>query len=397
VNAQSPCIATGNGASSGRGSKGRRLLDHYAGIPLVAAAALLRKKHGLPSHPERIALLNTAAIGDTVLMSAVIADLRDRYSEARLIFLAGPSNHEVAHLIPELDQVVLLDIFNPMNAIRQTRRQEPTILLDFGPWPRLNAIIAAFSGARFIAGFKTRGQYRHFAYDVAVEHSSSQHELENFRRLVRAADAEPRHMPSLRCAYLSPVQGLRGPRGYIILHMWAGGAGSSHKEWPQHRWRALAEALIHDGYGVALTGNREQFGLNEELIARANPSVQASIANIAGCDFSQLANELHHADLVVSVNTGIMHMADALSAPLVALHGPTNARRWGPLSATSISLESPLHGCGYLDLGFEFPRQPPDCMNALSFDTVLTACRAALHQTRSSRRTNVSLRNSISQ
>lgn len=397
MNAQSPSNATGSSTSAGRGSKGRRLLDRYAGIPLVAAAGLLRKKRDLPFHPERIALLNTAAIGDTILMSAVIADLRDRYGEAQLILLAGPSNHEVAHLIPELDSVVLLDIFNPINAIRQTRQEDPTILLDFGPWPRLNSIIAAFSGARFIAGFKTLGQYRHFAYDVAVEHSPSQHELENFRRLVRAADAEPRHMPSLRCGSRSSVQGKKGARGYVILHMWPGGAGSSHKEWPQHRWQALAEALVHDGYGVALTGSREQFGLNEELIARVNPAFQASMANVAGYNFSELANELHHADLVVSVNTGIMHMADALSASLVALHGPTNARRWGPLSPTSISLESPLPGCGYLDLGFEFPRQPPDCMNALSFDTVFTACRAALRQTRSLRESNLSLRTSTSQ
>jgi hypothetical protein len=162
VNAQSPRIATRGTTSSGRGSKARRLLDRYAGIPLVAAAGLLRKKRDLPSRPARIALLNTAAIGDTILMSAVVADLRDRYSDSELILLAGPSNHEVAHLIPELDLVVLLDIFNPLNAIRQTRRQDPTVLLDFGPWPRLNSIIAALSGARFIAGFRTRGQYRHF-------------------------------------------------------------------------------------------------------------------------------------------------------------------------------------------------------------------------------------------
>jgi ADP-heptose:LPS heptosyltransferase len=396
VSAQSPRIAARSLASSGRGSKVRRLLDRYAGIPLVAAAGLLRKKRDLPSRPARIALLNTAAIGDTILMSAVVADLRDRYSDAELILLAGPTNHDVAHLIPELDLVVLLDIFNPISAIRQTRQQDLTVLLDFGPWPRLNSIIAAFSGAEFIAGFKTRGQHRHFAYDVAVEHSSSRHELENFRQLARVADAEPRHMPSLRCGSRSTVQGLRGRQGYIIFHMWPGGTGSTHKEWPQPRWQALGEALVHDGYGIALTGSREQFRLNEELIAGLNPHARPSIANIAGCNFSDLANELHRADLVVSVNTGIMHMADALSASLVALHGPTNARRWGPVSPTSISLESPLPGAGYLDLGFEFPRHVPDCMSALSFDTVLTACRAALRHKKASHRSNESSRNSIS-
>ena len=385
-------IATGNMASSGRGSTALRLADRYLGIPLVAATGLIRKKRHLPFNPEQIALLNTAAIGDTVLMSAVIADLRDRYRQAKLILFTGPSNHEVAHLIPELDLIVLLDIFNPLAAIRQIRRYDLAVLLDFGPWPRLNSIIAAFSGAQFIAGFKTRGQYRHFAYDVAVEHSSSQHELENFRGLARAVDAEPRHMPSLRFPPSFPRRSPRGTQGYIIFHMWPGGAGSSHKEWPQQRWRALAETLIDDGYGIVLTGSREQGGLNEEFIAGVSSFARRSIANIAGCNFSELANQLYRADLVVSVNTGVMHMADALSPALVALHGPTNPRRWGPLSATSIALESPLPGSGYLDLGFEFPRQVPECMKALSFDTVLAACRAALLQTKASRRAKFRLR-----
>jgi ADP-heptose:LPS heptosyltransferase len=390
-----PRSATGDRAASGRGSTALRLADRYVGIPLVAATGLIRKKRHLPSNPEQIGLLNTAAIGDTVLMSAVIADLRDRYGQAKLILFTGPSNHEVAHLIPELDLIVMLDIFNPISAIRQIRRYDLAVLLDFGPWPRLNSIIAAFSGAQFIAGFKTRCQYRHFAYDLAVEHSSAQHELENFRRLAHTIDAEPIHMPSLQCPPNFPRKGPKGPRGYIIFHMWPGGAGSSHKEWPQQRWRALAETLIDDGYGIALTGSRQQSDLNGEFISRVGSFARPSIVNIAGCNFSELANELRHADLVVSVNTGVMHMADALSPSLVALHGPTNPRRWGPLSATSIALESPLAGSGYLDLGFEFPRRVPDCMSALSFDTVLTACRTALLQTKLSRSGNATLRDSI--
>lgn len=382
--------------SSGRGSNALRLVDRYAGIPVIMTVGLLRKKRQLPSYPERIGLLNTAAIGDTILMSAVIADLRDRYRSAELILFAGPSNHEVARLIPELDRVMLLDIFNPISAIRQIRVYDLDVLLDFGPWPRLNSIIAAFSGARFIAGFKTRGQCRHYAYDIAVPHSSSQHELDNFRCLARAADAEPRHMPSLLWGSSSSIRRLPGRRGYVILHMWSGGTGSSYKDWLQDRWQALAEALVDDGYGVALTGSPEQSGLNDELITRVNSLARASMINIAGCSFAELANELHRADLVVSVNTGIMHMADALSAPLVALHGPTNARRWGPVSATSIAIESPLPGSGYLDLGFEFPRNIPDCMSALSLDTVLAACRAALRQRRFATRIDESLRISAS-
>jgi heptosyltransferase III len=390
-------IPTKETTLSVRGSHLLRLIDRYVGIPLVASLGLVRKRRALPSRPARIGLLNTAAIGDTVLMSAGIADLRDRYPQTKLILFAGPSNYAVSHLIPKLDLIVLLKLFNPIKTVCQIRDYDLDVLLDFGPWPRLNSIISAFSGARFIAGFKTEGQYRHFAYDVAVEHSSSQHELENFRGLISAADAKPRHMPTLRYVRSYLANRDARARGYIILHMWPGGTRSSHKEWPQDRWQALAERLVEQGYAIFLTGSREQFGLNEEFIVRLKPVARPSVTNIAGCNFSELAHKLHCADLVVSVNTGVMHMADALSPSLVALHGPTNPRRWGPLSATSIALESPLPCCGYLDLGFEFPHRVPDCMSAISFETVLTACLAALRQTKPSSRGNATKTDLISQ
>jgi len=356
------------------------MLDRYLGIPMVMAAGLLRKKRSLPISPVRIGLFNSAAIGDTVLMSAAAADLRERYREAKLIFLAGPSNFEAARLIPGLDEVVELEILKPFSAIRQIRCHKLTILLDFGPWPRLNALIALFSRAQFIVGFKTRGEYRHFAYDVAVEHSSLTHELINFRNLVAAADVKAAHLPSLSRYSQSHSECPISGRPYIIFHLWPGGSGATFKEWPQTRWGALAEQLINDGYWIVLSGSADQRKPNDQLISRLPWSLRPQLKNIAGIKLSELVHYLTGAALVVSVNTGIMHMADALKAPLVALHGPTSARRWGPVNKTSVSVESPLAGCGYLDLGFEYPKRPPDCMNAISLETVHAACRDVLNR-----------------
>jgi ADP-heptose:LPS heptosyltransferase len=369
--------------NAGRGSKFRRLLDRYGGIPLVAIAGLARRRHTLPAYPRKIGLLNTAAIGDTVLMSGPIADLKEHYRRAQLIFFAGPSNYEVTQLLKDLDNAVRLDVFNPLRAIAAVRKEQPELLLDFGPWARLNALVAACSGARYLVGFKTPGEYRHFAYDLAVEHSSSHHELENFRRLVRATGSEAHHPPSLR---RDLAHACKHYRPFVLFHLWPGGAGSLHKEWPQDRWKALTEILFGDGYEVVLSGGREQFEANERFITCFAPARRSAIRNIAGIGLKQLTDELVCADLAVSVNTGVMHIADALGVPLVALNGPTNARRWGPVSSTSISLQSPLAGCGYLDLGFEFPRRPPECMKAISLEVVLAACRSQLRSRSRERR-----------
>lgn len=369
--------------SVNRGSQFRRMMDRYGGIPLVAFLGLIRRRRQLPDVPSKIALLNTAAIGDTVLMSGPISDLRDRYSRARLILLAGPSNYEAGGLLKNIERVVKLDVFNPMRAVAVVRKEQPDLLIDFGPWPRVNALIAACSNALCTIGFKTRGEHRHFAYDIAVEHSPHLHELANFRQLARAAGADAYHAPSLGH---TPRKHTTGCPSFVVFHLWPGGAGSSHKEWPLNRWKELGEIFLGDGYEVVLSGSKGQFGANEQFIASFASLDRKNIKNIAGISLDDLTSKLLGADLVVSVNTGVMHIADALGVPLVSLSGPTNARRWGPVSSTSISLESPLSGCGYLNLGFEFPRNPPDCMKAITLDTVIAACRSQLRGRMAERR-----------
>lgn len=364
----------------GRGNVRLRVIDYYVGIPLIAALGVLRKKQPLPPKPDRIGVLNTAAIGDTVIMSAVIADLREHYRRSEILLLAGPSNDEVSHMIKHADAVIQLSVFNPLNAIRQIRNLDVDILLDFGPWSRLNALFALFSDALFTVGFRTARQFRHYGYDVSVEHRADVHELENHRRIVTAIGVQPTHLPSLTFDAGPARMLVEQAKPFVVFHPWPGGTGARFKEWPQARWVALAEELIAVGYRVVLTGSQNQRDLNEQLIARIGSPRTSRTLNVAGISLRETAGWLAGAQLVVAVNTGIMHLADALRVPLVALHGPTSVKRWGPAGGGAISLESPIEGSGYLNLGFEYPRQPPKCMEGITFDRVLQACRMVLER-----------------
>lgn len=73
---------------------------------------------------------------------------------------------------------------------------------------------------------------------------------------------------------------------------------------------------------------------------------------------------------MVSVDTGIMHMASALGCRLVALHGPTSAKRWGPLNPTSTAVQSAYSREPWIQLGFEGPRAGDACMRCITVDQV---------------------------
>lgn len=359
-----------------RGSPVLHFLDRYAGIPVAAALGRARRKRILPGEIRTLGLLRTAAIGDTVLLSAPIADLRAAFPEASLVLFAGPTNCEMARLLDGVDCVVEVPIQNPAAALRRVRSMPVDIFLDFGQWPRFDALLARLSGASFTIGFKTPGQYRHYGYDATVEHSTEVHELENFRRLVRVLGVKTGHSPRLT----APLQGAPPARDYAVFHLWPGGRRKHLKQWPGERWRALIEEAAGPEFEIVLTGSAADRRANEAVIEGVRRPARHFVRNAAGISLRETACVLAQARLVVSVDTGVMHLAAALGAPLVALHGPTSSRRWGPVGERAIAIDSPLAGCGYLHLGWEAVPRPLPCIACIPYETVRDACRAVLAQ-----------------
>jgi len=356
-----------------RGSGRLRFLDRYAGIPLLRVAGALRRRRARPPAPRSIGIVKGYAIGDTVMLSAIVADLRRSFPEARVSFFAGRDNVGAARLIDGLDEVVAFDISRPWTAVRELRRRRLDVVLDFGAWPRIEAAVTALAGAGYTVGFRTAGQHRHYCFDAAVEHSDQVHELENYRGLLRALGVEPRAQPAIPC----PARGAGVPDSpYVVLHLWPGGYQSWIKEWPAERWVALARTLAGRSYGIVLTGgpgDRERAQAFADACASQGTPAVSTAGELGLADVVSL---LCASECVVSVNTGIMHLAAAAGAPTVGLNGPTSGRRWGPLGDRSVGLDSEYEGCGYLNLGSEYEGRRTDCMEGISVERVLAAVQS---------------------
>ena len=357
--------------ASGRGTKGLKLLDRYLGIPLVFALGLLRRRRRTIPECSTVGLLETAAIGDTVLLAGVVADLRLAFPDRKIILFVGTSNHEVACLLKGPDEVVKLPLDDPVKAIRIMRARRLDVLCDFGPWPRINAVYTFLSGARFTIGFRTAGQHRHYAYDRVVDHSAAIHELENQRNLVRPLGVEPTSVPLIMAD--EPLVSSLRPKSYIVFHAWSGGYKGHLKEWPVPYWVDLADRVVRLGLDIALTGAAYDAVKAVALRAKCPPGWQEKVINLAGkISLSQTCRVLRDAAGVVSVNTGIMHLAAAVGGTVLALNGPVPARRWGPVGERAVSIDSEVEGCGYLNLGFEYENQREDCMALIEPERVFS-------------------------
>ncbi|RYZ90181.1 MAG: glycosyltransferase family 9 protein [Proteobacteria bacterium] len=357
-----------------RGNARLKFFDRYLGpilIGLLMPVKLLRPK-AVPSKPSTVGLLKTAAIGDTLLLSAIVSDLKAASPDVRITLFTGASNYEFAKMIEGVDQLVKVPLTNPLAAVKLIRSYRFDAFIDFDPWPRISALLAAFSRATVRIGFKTAGQYRHYMYDVAIEHRNDLHELDNYRALVRPLKINGTNSPQ----QLGHAWSCDGDT--VVFHLWPSGTQSHLKEWDSKKWVELATRLGKLGaFSFILTGGKEDQVRSQRLISELPEEIRSKFTNLAGSSFKTTLRALQCARLLVSVNTGIMHVAAAMGVPTVGLHGPTSPKRWGPVGIRTRSVISDSPDAGTLNLGFEY-RDGADYMGGLSVDTVFAASEELL-------------------
>jgi ADP-heptose:LPS heptosyltransferase len=159
------------------------------------------------------------------------------------------------------------------------------------------------------------------------------------------------------------------------------GAGRAVKEWPAERFAAVGARLaVDEGVTIVLTGAEEDRAAADVLRAALPPSVPC--VNLVGrADILSLAAVFRRLDLLITADTGPMHLAAALDVPIVAVFGPSSPERWGPLSARCriVRTDLPCSPCNRV-------RTPParcvghtpDCLEAVGTDAVLRAARELL-------------------
>jgi ADP-heptose:LPS heptosyltransferase len=163
-------------------------------------------------------------------------------------------------------------------------------------------------------------------------------------------------------------------RPWVGVHV---GGGRPSKQWHLDRFAEVALRLARErGATIVLTGSAADRPMTDAVAARLPPD-HVRVVNAAGVlDLVGLAGLLASLDLLVTGDTGPMHLAAAVGAPVVALFGPADPRRYGPLAARQrvIRVDLPCSPCGQVRLPPERCRgRIPDCMDGITADAVSLA------------------------
>ena len=128
--------------------------------------------------------------------------------------------------------------------------------------------------------------------------------------------------------------GLTG-NGRRIVALAPGAVGPS-KRWPPDYYAGLARALAADGKDVWVIGGPSEKAVAAE-IAAADP---AHIRDLTGDDLRNAILALDGADLAVSNDSGLLHVAAAIGTPTIGIFGPTSPWHWAPLNPIAGVIET---------------------------------------------------------
>jgi heptosyltransferase I len=293
-------------------------------------------------HSPKFLLVRLGSLGDVIHAIPSAAALRARYPHAQIDWLVDPRYTAVLQLVDGLSDAIPLNPRKSLVALLRTvshlRRAKYDAAVDLQGLLK-SAVLARASGAQRVIGFPRehlRESAARFFYTETADPGSEPHVIRKNLSLMRALGVEdlrvafPLKLP--RTVTGDTVATQFGSEGYALINP---GAAWPNKRWMPQRFGALA-AEIRERIGVR---SLVLWGPGEEGIASLVVSSSRGAAELApATNIIDIFAIARRAKLMVSGDTGPLHIAAAVGTPVVALFGPTYAERNGPWSSDDITI-----------------------------------------------------------
>jgi lipopolysaccharide heptosyltransferase II len=379
---------------------GQRLLSYVIG----SIGSLIRPRHvsttplraGDPSI-RRILVVRVDLLGDAVLTTPAIRALRRGYPDIQIDMLVQQSTAEVlagerdiAHLIRYNPQIWQQKggLLSALQLLRQLRKARYDLAISVSG--DIGSIFTRLSGARRTVGYAGEA-YPYMLTDPVPgrRYDVSQHETRYVLALAQAAGGivdSANDRPRLHArlderrdivSLLDVARAELGRKGPIIA-MHAGARNGQAKRWPTTHFAALADRLAEDLDAlVVVTGAPKEAPLAVDI----ERHVRYPLLNISGkTSLRQLVALLAESDVLVTGDSGPMHIACAVDTPVVVMHGPTDPALSGPTAPDAIVLRHKLWCSPCYDASetAECRFGNPVCMKAITPQVVFAAVKRQL-------------------
>lgn len=286
--------------------------------------------------PRRVCLVKPSALGDVVQALPVLTALRRRWPDAHFAWVVNDSFAPLLHGHPDLDEIIpfprrargLRLVGELFGLVKRLRGFD--LALDLQGLLR-SAALTWLTGAKRRVGFRQAREGAPLAYtdrlDTPIKETPAVLANWSVAQALGCAGAPPAPrlglMPAHEAEAARQLAGL--PRPIVAIHP---GASWVTKRWPAEHFAELARRAQRElGAGIVLVGGPGEESITAAVAARLSPA----LVDLAGkTGLLQLAAVLRAADVMLSNDSGPMHLAAAVGTRVVAPFTCTSPLRAGP-------------------------------------------------------------------
>ncbi len=335
-------------------------------LVLSVLRGIFRSRRVPPFDPTRfsriLVIRQHNQLGDMLCVTPLLQALRARYPDAFVALLTSPVNHEVMLHHAALDTVINFDKRDFLRgktlrpaALWRFIRSLRALTFDLVLVPATVSTSTTSDVLAYVTGARTRigaGSINGKANPSAFLYTHERH--------LSWPDGQPRHQTDRnmdiadllllpvqdrsldltltsveRSTGLARVRELTGNvRPVIAYHV---GAGKPPNRWPADKFAALINLLGRELRAAALLISGP---MDEESVSDVAARLGVPYYLIERQSIRTVASYLASVDLLVSNDTGIMHVGAASGAPVLSLFGPTDPRQWAPCGARHRYIQS---------------------------------------------------------
>lgn len=343
-----------------------RWIDNQVGNLACSALAMHKRVFGSDEAPSgsyrKIAVMKFFGLGSIVVSAPSLAALRDAYPDAELHFVTFQSNKGLLELLDIADKCWFIDMSSPAAFTKSTlkvahglRREKIDLVIDFEFFAKFPMALAGLAGIPYKAGFYlTPEAWRRTLLDIAGSYNHYFHTKDIFLSLVyllrtgdiyyldfeafRSKYTYPRIEASkeaqLKVARLLSEHGVGADRSIIVINPnTSPDLAPEVRKWPEDRYAELATRLLaeYSDSVVVFIGAKSERTYVEGITARVNDPRAVSLAGKT--DLQELLALFGAASLVISNDSGPMHLACLVDAPILGLFFADTPTIFGPIAS----------------------------------------------------------------
>ena len=319
--------------------------------------------------PFRILIRGTNWLGDSVISAAAVRAIKLGRPDAHVTVAAPAKLAPVWKLIPEVDEVIPLpmkSLLATAKLLRRPQRFDAAILFP-------NSLRSALEVwlARIPRRVGYHGHHRSWLLNQRVPARPRlgpiEHQVHHYLHIARHLGADTKIAPDVS------VHPMNGANGTVKLGLCAGAEYGPAKRWLPERFAEVATAVAAQrSVQWILFGTAADSGIGP--VIAGNLSAQC-VNRIGQTTLDELIAELRECRLLLTNDTGTMHLATLLGVPVVAVFGSTEDRLTGPLGNGHVIIRHHVacSPCFLRECPIDFR-----CMQAITSEEVTTAVLSML-------------------